>query len=58
MAHKLLEMFNEKNVTLQEIVDQFLEEHDITNRYLKADFQQMIIEQKKEAGEITNEVDE
>lgn len=58
MAHKLLEMFNEKNVTLQEIVDQFLEEYDITNRYLKADFQQMIIEQKKETGEITNEVDE
>lgn len=49
MAHKLLEMFNEKNLTLQEIVDKFLEEYDITNRYLKADYIEMIIQQKCES---------
>lgn len=58
MAHKLLEMFSEKNMTLEDIVNGFLEEYDITNRYIKDDLKEMIIQQKKEAWEITNEVDE
>jgi hypothetical protein len=58
MAHKLFEKFTDRNITLQEIVDEFLEEYNITNRYLKDDLKQLIIEQKKIDGEITNEVDE
>lgn len=58
MAHKLFEKFTNRNVTLQEIVDEFLQEYNITNRYLKDELKTLIIEQKKASWEITNEVDE
>lgn len=58
MAHKLLELFNTSNKSLEEIISAFLEEYDITNRYLKDDLKNMIIEQKKQSWEITAEHDE
>lgn len=48
MCHKLLEIFPKKN-SIKEIVDEFLEQYDITNRYLKADYIEMIIQQKCES---------
>lgn len=58
MAHKLLEMFNEKNMTLEAIIDGFLQDYDITNRYLKDDYKEMIIKQKYASWEIDNTTDE
>lgn len=43
MAHSLLEKFTKENITLEQIVERFLEEYDITNRYQKKDLADMLI---------------
>lgn len=48
MAHKILENFNQEDITIKEVVDRFLEEYDITNRYQKAELKEMILEKDKE----------
>lgn len=50
MVHKILEKFNEENKDIAAIVDAFLEEYDITNRYQKADLKDMILEKEKGLG--------
>lgn len=50
MAHKLLEQFTEENISVKQIVDAFLEEYDITNRYQKKDLTEMILQKDIERG--------
>lgn len=50
MAHRLLEQFTEENISVKQIVDAFLEEYDITNRYQKKDLTEMILQKDIERG--------
>lgn len=50
LAHKILEQFNNENLTIQEIVDKFLEEYDITNQYQKKELLEMILKKEEERG--------